>query len=263
MKESLESLEEDNKHLDHLIEECRAQLHAAQEEHSQAQLESKAWIARADALSLALEESRERSGIETVSEDQGVLGAFHDLIEIDYGWESAFNAAIGNASSSVVVRDTQIAKQSLQRSDLLENPAELLSPQMVRKTSQAPRSPLRDHVRSSSPKLNLYLTDVLANVRVVEDWETAVTDAIQNPHTTLVTLDGDYFDGVYWRVGQPSTGATGKALEEAIKILNKSLPKSNDLRMNWTSVSESLIQKSRTWTLLRNGSKKLPVTFKK
>ena len=40
---------------------------------------------------------------------------------------------------------------------------------------------------------------------------------MQNPHTTLVTLDGDYFNGVYWRVGQPSTGATGKALEEAIK----------------------------------------------
>ena len=83
--------------------------------HSEAQLESKAWIARADALSLALEESRERSGIETISEDQGVLGAFLDLIEIDSGWESAFNAAIGSAANSVVVRDTQIAKQALQK----------------------------------------------------------------------------------------------------------------------------------------------------
>ena len=82
MKESLESLENDNKLLNQQIEECRAQLDAAQKKHSEAQLESKAWIARADALS-ALEESRERSGIETISEDQGVLGAFLDLIEID------------------------------------------------------------------------------------------------------------------------------------------------------------------------------------
>ena len=74
MKESLESLENDNKLLNQQIEECRAQLDAAQKKHSEAQLESKAWIARADALSLALEESRERSGIETISEDHGVLG---------------------------------------------------------------------------------------------------------------------------------------------------------------------------------------------
>jgi len=217
MKESLESLEEDSKHLDHLTEKCRAQLHAAQEEHSQAQLESKAWIARADALSLALEESRERSGIETVSEDQGVLGAFHDLIEIDYGWESAFNAAIGNASSSVVVRGTEVAKQSLQKIRSAGKSGGVIVTTDGQKTSQAPRSPLRDHVRSSYPEIESLLDDVLANVRVVEDWETAVTDAIQNPHTTLVTLDGDYFNGVYWRVGKSSTGATGKALEEAVK----------------------------------------------
>ena len=121
MKESLERLENDNKLLNQQIEECRAQLDAAQKKHSEAQLESKAWIARADALSLALEESRERSGIETISEDQGVLGAFLDLIEIDSGWESAFNAAIGSAANSVVVRDTQIAKQALKRTHHQEN----------------------------------------------------------------------------------------------------------------------------------------------
>ena len=44
-----------------------------------------------------------------------MLGAFLDLIEIDNGWESAFNAAIGSAANSVVVRDTQIAKQVLQK----------------------------------------------------------------------------------------------------------------------------------------------------
>ena len=51
----------------------------------------------------------------------------------------------------------------------------------------------------------------------MKDWDAAITESIQNPLTNLVTLDGDSFEGVYWRVGQRSTGATGKALEEAIK----------------------------------------------
>ncbi|GIR37396.1 MAG: hypothetical protein CM15mP49_27810 [Actinomycetota bacterium] len=44
----------------------------------------------------------------------------------------------------------------------------------------------------------------------MKDWDTAITESIQNPLTTLVTLDGDSFDGGYWRVGQPSTGAREK-----------------------------------------------------
>ena len=223
MKESLELLEKDSKHLDYLTGKCRVQLHAAQERHSETQLESKAWIARADALSLALEESREQSGIEAVSEDRGVLGAFLDLIEIDSGWESAFNAAIGNASSSVVVRDTEVAKQSLRKIRAAGKSGGVIITTDSEETSGTPRSPLRDHVRSSSPEIESLLDDVLANVRLVEDWETAVTDATQNPDTTLVTLDGDYFNGVYWRVGQSATGATGKALEVAIKSSEEKL----------------------------------------
>ena len=217
MKESLETLENDNRLLNQQIEECRAQRDAAQKKHSEAQLESKAWIARADALSLALEESRERSGIETISEDQGVLGAFLDLIEIDSGWESAFNAAIGSAANSVVVRDTQIAKQALQKIRSAGKSGGVIITTDEKKTLATARSPLRDHVRSSSPEIESLLDSLLADVRVVKDWDTAITESIQNPLTTLVTLDGDSFDGGYWRVGQPSTGATGKALEEAIK----------------------------------------------
>ena len=217
MKASLESLEKDSSHLDHQVETCRTQLHEAQKKHSEALLESKAWIARADALSLALEESRERSGIETVSEEQGVLGAFLDLIEIDSGWESAFHAAIGNAASSVIVRDIEIAKQSLQKIRAAGKAGGVIISTNNRNAPDSPRSPLRDHVRSVSPEIESLLDNILSDIRVVEDWETAIDDAIHNPHTTFVTLDGDYFNGIYWRVGQPSTGATGKALEEAIR----------------------------------------------
>ena len=68
---------------------------------------------------------------------------------------------------------------------------ESLSPQMKRNLATA-RSPLRDHVRSSSPEIESLLDSLLADVRVVKDWDTAITESIQNPLTTLVTLDGDF-----------------------------------------------------------------------
>tara|TARA_Y100000766_G_scaffold259739_1_gene248983 strand:+ start:7872 stop:11363 length:3492 start_codon:yes stop_codon:yes gene_type:complete len=256
MKASLESLEKNSKHLDHQIEICRAQLYEAQEKHSEAQLESKAWIARADALSLALEESRERSGIETVSGDQGVLGAFLDLIEIDSGWESAFNAAIGSAASSVVVRDTEVAKQSLQKIRSAGKSGGVIIPTDGKKSPETPRSPLRDHVRSSSPEIELLLDSVLSGVRVVEDWDTAITDSIQNPNSILVTLDGDYFNGVCWRVGQASTGATGKALEEAIKNSEEKLVEVKRSKDELDQCSKKLDKEERNRDLAQEGKQK-------
>ncbi|GIS39195.1 MAG: hypothetical protein Ct9H90mP11_05150 [Acidimicrobiales bacterium] len=66
-------------------------------------------------------------------------------------------------------------------------------------------------------KLNHYLTVFSLTSVWGKDWDTAITESIQNPLTTLVTLDGDSFDGGYWRVGQPSTGAKGKSFRRSNK----------------------------------------------
>ena len=93
-----------------------------------------------------------------------MLGAFLDLIEIDSGWESALNAAIGSAANSVVVRDTQIAKQALQKIRSAGKSGGVIITTDEKKTLATARSPLRDHVRSSSPEIESLLDSLLADV---------------------------------------------------------------------------------------------------
>ena len=73
----------------------RAAATAAEQRVHEAESERRAWTARADALSLALEEARAASGAERLADIDGVLGTLLELIDIDEGWESAFEAAAG------------------------------------------------------------------------------------------------------------------------------------------------------------------------
>ena len=81
---------------------------------AEARLESKAWVSRADALSEALDQARKSSGLEEISELEGVIGTLLELIEIDEGWEAALEAAIGSSFASVVVQDFDIARRALE-----------------------------------------------------------------------------------------------------------------------------------------------------
>src|SRR2546430_11553084 len=54
---------------------------------------SHSWAARADALALALDEARARAGAERLAGVGGVLGTLLDLVDVDEGWEDAFEAA--------------------------------------------------------------------------------------------------------------------------------------------------------------------------
>ena len=74
IEKSLQILEHDSVSIDNDIQFLHTELSEEQAHYSETLLESKAWIARSDALSLALEESREKSGIETIEELNGVLG---------------------------------------------------------------------------------------------------------------------------------------------------------------------------------------------
>ena len=62
--------------------------------------------ARVEALALALDEARSKAGANHLAEIDGVLGTLLDLVEIDAGYESAFEAAAGEALDAVVVQGT-------------------------------------------------------------------------------------------------------------------------------------------------------------
>ena len=89
-----------------LIEEARAA-------HRQAEAERHRWVARQEALAQALDHARARAGAQQLSEVPGVLGTLLELVEVDAGFERAFEAAAGSALAAVVVDGVDSARRSL------------------------------------------------------------------------------------------------------------------------------------------------------
>ena len=86
--------------------EAEAAHQTATAAHQEAVSENSRWQARADALSLALDNARARAGSKRLSDVPGVLGTLLDLVTVEAGWEVAFEAALGDAILSVLVDDS-------------------------------------------------------------------------------------------------------------------------------------------------------------
>ena len=69
--------------------------------------------ARAEALERALAELQGAGGRELLREVDGVVGSLVDLVEIDDGWEAAFEAAAGAGVAAVVVDGRRSAQAAL------------------------------------------------------------------------------------------------------------------------------------------------------
>jgi chromosome segregation protein len=184
-----------------------------------ADAERHSWAARADALALALDQARARAGAERLAGIEGVVGTLLDLVEVDEGWEAAFEAAAGPALGAVVVRGgATTARHALA---LLHEagsgailPLGVVSRQQVSQNYAA--GAVRDHVRAADAEVRAALDVVLAGAVCVDgDWTAALDLALANPELTVVTKAGDRFAPTGWRVGGAGSGATGAALEEA------------------------------------------------
>ena len=177
------------------------------------------WTARAQALSTALDNARSRAGAEKLAAIDGVVGTLLDLVDVDSGWEAAFEAAAGEALSAVIVGDIDVARQALNALHLDDKARgavlALGAPVTLRQTPPV-GSPVRAHVRSRRPGVDQLLDAILAEAVVVDGgWQAALDVAIAHPGAVVVTRDGDRFGANGWRVGVAESGATGALLEEA------------------------------------------------
>ncbi len=197
------------------VSAARAAVVAADELVHEAESERRAWTARADALSLALEEARAASGAERLADIDGVLGPLLELIDIDHGWEGAFEAAAGGALAAVVVRDVHAARTALDRLRHRGVAGGVLS--LDRRDITGSRGALRRHVRAEHPAVERLLDQLIGHVEVVEDWAAGVDAALARPDLVFVSRQGDRFAPDGWRVGMTGSGATGAALEEALQ----------------------------------------------
>ncbi|HEV3354779.1 MAG TPA: AAA family ATPase, partial [Acidimicrobiales bacterium] len=177
-----------------------------------AETESRALVARVEALTLALEAASPAAA-------PGALGVLSGLVEIDPGWETAVAAALGDALGALVVDDADDGRAvlaSLAASDAIGTVTAGLAPPVALSMSVPGAEPVRHHVRSSHAAVARVLDGLLAGHVVVDgDWEHALDAALAHPHLTVVSRAGDRFGGGTWRLGASRTGLTAAALDDA------------------------------------------------
>jgi chromosome segregation protein len=180
------------------------------------------WTARADALALALDQARARAGAARLAEVDGVVGTLLDLVEVDEGWEAAFEAAAGEAIAAVVVDGVESARHALARlredgasGAVLALDAGAVPGSLALDAASTGGEPVRAHVRSRLPSVDHLLDRLLATAVAVDQWEDALDLALAHPGLVAVTPAGDRFASGGWRAGTGAAGATGAALAEA------------------------------------------------
>jgi chromosome segregation protein len=200
---------------EHALQSAETALRAAEGDH-------RAWSARAEALAQALDDARARAGAERLAGLDDVLGTLLDLVEVDDGWEAAFEAAAGSSLGSVVVGGGVAgARRALEV--LAEAGAGAVLPLLgrpVARTAVVPGAePVRRHVRGRSEAVDALLDVLLAAAVCVEGgWATALDAVVAEPDALVVTRAGDCFGATGWHIGGRSSGATGAALEEATSM---------------------------------------------
>ena len=213
-----EAREQEHDLAERAAREARAALEQHQAALGEAVGELHAWEARREALSLALDEARDQSGAERLAGIEGVLGNLAEVVEVDRGWEAAFEAAAGEAIAAVIATDTEVAMRAIAtlEAESVSGAVLALGGSVPEAATPAAGDALRPHVRSSVAGVDQLLDALIGSVGVVESSDQAAEAAIADPAAVMVTRRGDRFSSSGWRVGVRRSGATRGLLEEAI-----------------------------------------------
>jgi len=181
--------------------------------------------ARAEALERALRDLEGSGGREVLAGVAGVVGSLVDLVEIDPGWEAAFEAAAGASVAAVVVDGREAARAALARLHGQGATGALLAAGQRGhgSTSSSATVPegaeaLRPHVRrhgSAGASVDAVLDALVGHAVRVGGWERAIDVALDHPELVVVTVEGDRFALSGWRVRAPHDVVTAAAVEDA------------------------------------------------
>jgi chromosome segregation protein len=182
--------------------------------------------ARAEALARAFHELRGSGGRHLLDGISGVVGSLAELVEIDEGWEAAFEAAAGASIAAVVVDGRTAAREALDRLRRGGATGALLAAAVdgaVSRWTPTPDSlpsgatPVRPHVRArvGMSGVDQVLDQMIGAAVRVEGWELAIDLALERPDLVVVTGEGDRFARTGWHVSSPDGVVTGAAVERA------------------------------------------------
>jgi len=207
-------------------------LEVAEETLRQAEQEHHRSSARADALARALDEVRGAAGAELLEGVDGVVGLLLDLVEVDAGWEDAFEAAAGASLAAVVVSGSGPARAALARLRQGEATGAVLaltgaaeggddSRRAVDDEGPPSTQSIRRHVRPRLGRPNIAglaaVLDTLLADAVCPDggWTDAIDLALARPDLVVVTREGDRFSSTGWRVRAGGGVVTAAVVDEA------------------------------------------------
>ncbi len=233
LAERLAATEQDRHRLQTAVAETEAgrqaaaaRLEAAEEALRQAEQEHHRAAARAEALGRVLDEARGAAGAELLADVEGVVGTLLDLVEVEEGWEDAFEAAAGSSLTAVVVSGSRAARAALDRLRQGEATGAVLALGGTGTRTAGPgvpgaTEPVRRHVRprpghGDEGALGALLDTLLATSVCCEGgWSAAIDLALGRPDLVVVTREGDRFSSAGWRVRAGGNVVTAAAVEEA------------------------------------------------
>jgi chromosome segregation protein len=217
------------------MKDCDARLEAAMARQRQADAEQHRWAAREEALTGALDQARARAGVERLADVAGVMGTLLELVEVEDGFEAAFEAAAGSVLAAVVVDGVEAARRGLEEFQRGSIPGGVITvPARPAGNDSCPGSPggppgpaadgllpqgatvLRNRVHARLPSVASLLDGLLARALVVDgSWEDAADLAVVSPDLVVVTRSGDRCAHGLWQIGSGGAGVTRAALDEA------------------------------------------------
>jgi chromosome segregation protein len=205
---------------------------AAQQRADEAEQARHRSAARAEALERALRDLQGAGGRELLRGVDGVVGSLLDLVEIDDGWEAAFEAAAGAGVAAVVVDGRQSAHQAL--ATLRERgvtgavlapragppggaSADFAPPTVLHLPAGSGAQPVRSHVRARHGEAiaESVLDALLGQAVRVDGWEEAIDLSLERDDLVVVTPEGDRFAATGWRVRSSTSVVTAAAVEDA------------------------------------------------
>ncbi|HUC04999.1 MAG TPA: AAA family ATPase, partial [Acidimicrobiales bacterium] len=225
---------------------AQAALELAQERADRADEARHRSAALAEALERALRDLHGAGGRELLRDVDGVVGSLVDVVDIEAGWEAAFEAAVGASLAAVVVDGRRSAEEALATLRRQGVTGSVLAPlpgsgglggsggsagsdSAVEGVAGAgPHTgagmglpanalPLRPHVRARTggTASDAVLDSLLSRAVRVESWEQAIDVAVGREDLVVVTPEGDRFAASGWRVRSSTNVVTAAAVEDA------------------------------------------------
>ncbi len=181
---------------------------------NEARIELALWRSRSEALSKARPVT---AGLdpEFLASLNGLEGILGDLLSPETGWEEAFEAAVGEFTSALVVEGADAAREvfeALKR----EGVGGVVLPVLPVASRSRPSvgESLKEHVRVSEGKVEGLAEMILGGVSVVDDWSQAAEALAVHPESVFVTRQGDCLSARGWRLGS-GAGARWGGWEES------------------------------------------------